>query len=94
MTYELLCFGVARGDPVLVVFEVGTVGRARSNGYLDDISFLNLLFEFVEIRLRLFVPVLDGLNLLQMVLLKITTHLFVMNYNKLLKHPLHYQTLH
>lgn len=94
MAYELLCFGVPNREPVLVVVEVGTVRRTRPDGYFDDISFLNLLFELVEVGVRLFVPVLDGLDLLQMVLFKITTHAFVMNYNKLLQHHLHKQTLH
>lgn len=87
MAYELLCFGITDREPVLVVVEGGTVRRARPDGYFDDISFLNLLFEFVEVGVRPFVPVLNGLDLLQMVLFKITTHAFVMNYNKLLKHP-------
>lgn len=87
MTNDLFCFGIPVGKTCLVVVEVLVMGRTRLDGYFDDISLLNSLFELVKVRMGVFISILDGLDLVQVVLLKVTTHLFVTNYNKLLKAP-------
>lgn len=79
---DLLCFEVAVLTPDLFFMEMIIVDLVRLERDFDHISFLYFLFDFIEVCLGISISVFDRLHFLQMVLLKITIHLFAMNYNK------------
>jgi hypothetical protein len=81
--YDLFCFGVPVLSSQLFVVKVVVMDwRTRFDGYFHHIPFLYFLFEIDEIGWRISTSVFDRLDLLQMILIQVTIHAFVMNYNK------------